>query len=197
MGAPDVMETLDLALAHTGVESVQVRHRSRLLSDNGPAYVSKELREYLDERGYRDAKMRIGVWVSLAWIPFGLLYPIMPTVYLAIAFMIPPAFIGAMTIGVQAAAIQEIMPNTLRGQGSAIFLFFNSLIGLGLGPGALGLATDYLFQDEMKMNYSIVLVGCSAHLMAALLLYVGMKHYRKTLAELDEWTSVAAAEPVG
>jgi hypothetical protein len=49
----------------------------------------------------------------------------------------------------------------------------------------------------MKMNYSIVLVGCSAHLMAALLLYVGMKHYRKTLAELDEWTSVAAAEPVG
>jgi hypothetical protein len=117
MGAPDVMETLDLALAHTGVESVQVRHRSRLLSDNGPAYVSKELREYLDERGYRDAKMRIGVWVSLAWIPFGLLYPIMPTVYLAIAFMIPPAFIGAMTIGVQAAAIQEIMPNTLRGQG--------------------------------------------------------------------------------
>ena len=45
-----------------------------------------------DERGYRDAKMRVGVWVSLAWIPFGLLYPIMPTVYLAIAFMIPPAF---------------------------------------------------------------------------------------------------------
>jgi hypothetical protein len=71
----------------------------------------------LYSRGYRDAKMRIGVWISLAWIPFGLLYPLMPTVYLAIAFMIPPAFIGAMTIGVQAAAIQEIMPNTLRGQG--------------------------------------------------------------------------------
>lgn len=151
----------------------------------------------LYSRGYRDAKMRLGVWVSLAWIPFGLLYPLMPNAYLAIAFMIPPAFIGAMTIGVQAAGIQEIMPNTLRGQASAIFLFFNSLIGLGIGPGALGLATDYLFQDEMKINYSIVLVGCSAHLIAASFLYVGMKHYRKTVDELDEWTSVAAAEPAG
>ena len=103
--------------------------------------------------------MRIGVWVSLAWIPCGLLYPLMPNVYLAAAFMVPPAFIGAMTIGVQAAAIQEIMPNTLRGRASAIFIFFNALIGLGLGPGALGLATDLLFQDEMKINYSIVLVG--------------------------------------
>ena len=83
------------------------------------------------------------------------------------------------------------MPNTLRGQASAIFLFFNSLIGLGLGPGAVGLATNYLFRDEMKINYSIVLVGFTAHALAALILYVGMKHYRKTLDGLEEWTSGA------
>ena len=142
-------------------------------------------------RGYRDAKMRIGVWVSLAWIPFGLIYPLMPNVYLVVAFMIPPIFIGAMTIGVAPAAIQEIMPNTLRGQASAIYIFFNSLIGLGLGPWAVGLATDYLFRDEMKVNYSIVLVGFATHVLAALLLYVGMKHYRKTLDDLKEWTSAA------
>jgi MFS family permease len=140
--------------------------------------------------GYRDAKVRFGVWVSLIWLPFGLLYPLMPNVTLAVAFMIPASFISATHIGVQAAGIQEIMPNTLRGQASAIFLFFNSLIGLGLGPGALGLATDYLFGDEMKVNYSIVLVGCAAHLLAALFLYVGMKHYRKTVDELADWASV-------
>ena len=53
-----MMETLDLALAHTGVESVQVRHRPRLLSDNGPAYVSKDLREYLAERGMMHTRGR-------------------------------------------------------------------------------------------------------------------------------------------
>jgi transposase InsO family protein len=51
MGATDVTETLDQALAVTGVDQVRVRHRPRLLSDNGPAYVSGELREYLGDRG--------------------------------------------------------------------------------------------------------------------------------------------------
>jgi len=50
MGAIDVTETLDQALAITGVDQVKVRHRPRLLSDNGPAYVSGELRDYLKTR---------------------------------------------------------------------------------------------------------------------------------------------------
>jgi hypothetical protein len=37
MGAADVTETLDQALAITGVDQVRVKHRPRLLSDNGPA----------------------------------------------------------------------------------------------------------------------------------------------------------------
>jgi putative transposase len=49
MGATNVTETVDQALAITGVEQVRVKHRPRLLSDNGPAYVSGELREYLGE----------------------------------------------------------------------------------------------------------------------------------------------------
>ncbi len=58
MAAADVMETLDEALERTGIESVQVRHRPRLLSDNGPAYVSKDLREYLAERGMTHTRGR-------------------------------------------------------------------------------------------------------------------------------------------
>jgi transposase InsO family protein len=50
MSAEDVKQTLDQALAETGIDQVRVRHRPRLLSDNGPCYISKELREYLEER---------------------------------------------------------------------------------------------------------------------------------------------------
>ena len=50
MSATDVTETLDAALAITGVDQVKVRHRPRLLSDNGPAYLSDELRAYLKDR---------------------------------------------------------------------------------------------------------------------------------------------------
>jgi len=50
MTADDVRETLDMALARTGIDKVSVRYRPRLLSDNGPCYLSGELRKYLEEQ---------------------------------------------------------------------------------------------------------------------------------------------------
>jgi len=51
MGATDVMETLDLARAAANVDRVPVVHRPRLLSDNGPCYISAELASYLEQSG--------------------------------------------------------------------------------------------------------------------------------------------------
>jgi transposase InsO family protein len=51
MAAVDVKEVLDLAVAETGVDRIKVKHRPRLLSDNGPCYVSDELRKYLEDKG--------------------------------------------------------------------------------------------------------------------------------------------------
>jgi putative transposase len=47
MAATDVQETLQLALDLTGIEHVQVKHRPRLLSDNGPAFIAEALADYL------------------------------------------------------------------------------------------------------------------------------------------------------
>jgi transposase InsO family protein/transposase-like protein len=52
MAAKDVGDMLELALEASGPESVNVKHRPpRLLSDNGPSYVSAELSDWLNERG--------------------------------------------------------------------------------------------------------------------------------------------------
>jgi len=56
MSHTDVQETLDLAMAATGVKQVTVKHRPRLLSDNGPAYLSGDLAEYLQEHGLRHTR---------------------------------------------------------------------------------------------------------------------------------------------
>ena len=50
MNTQDVQDTLEVALENAGIESVRVRHRPRLLSDNGPCYLSKDLKSYLEER---------------------------------------------------------------------------------------------------------------------------------------------------
>lgn len=50
MAASDVEDTLNLALEKSGLEEIHVRHRPRLLSDNGPAYLSKELNKFLKRK---------------------------------------------------------------------------------------------------------------------------------------------------
>ena len=51
MAATDVATTLDLARAKAGVDRVAVHHRPRLLSDNGPCYISGQLATYLATHG--------------------------------------------------------------------------------------------------------------------------------------------------
>ena len=48
MAADDVTATLDLALEASGLDRAKVIHRPRLLSDNGPSYVSADLAEWLE-----------------------------------------------------------------------------------------------------------------------------------------------------
>ncbi len=49
MNAQEVQQTLDMAIAKSGVDQIRVKHRPRLLSDNGPCYVSQELKTYLQK----------------------------------------------------------------------------------------------------------------------------------------------------
>ena len=47
----NVKGTLDEAVKNTGVNHIRVKHRPRLLSDNGPCYLSGELKAYLGKQG--------------------------------------------------------------------------------------------------------------------------------------------------
>jgi putative transposase len=48
MSASDVSDTLDEALSITGLDRIKGKHKPRLLSDNGPSYISGELADYLE-----------------------------------------------------------------------------------------------------------------------------------------------------
>src|SRR5215207_9526701 len=47
MRADDVTDTLEMALAASGCDQARVRHRPRLLSDNGPSYLAGDLARWL------------------------------------------------------------------------------------------------------------------------------------------------------
>jgi transposase InsO family protein len=50
MGVGDVKDSLEEALEFSGLSRARVRHHPRLLSDNGPAYISKELAEFIKRK---------------------------------------------------------------------------------------------------------------------------------------------------
>ena len=53
-----------------------------------------------------------------------------------------------MPFGLAPAAIQQLMPNTMRGQASSLYLFVINLIGLGLGPTVVATLTQDVFHDK-------------------------------------------------
>ena len=92
-----------------------------------------------------------------------------------------------MPWGVGAAAVQEIMPNRVRGQASAIYLFIINLLGLGFGPFIMALFTQYVFKDDTAVRYSILVVPVAAHVASAFLIYMGVKAFKDSVTRLKAW----------
>lgn len=147
------------------------------------------LADRLARAGHTDATMRVGLLAALASVPFSLLFPLMADARLAVVLMAVVVFFLAMPFGVAPAAIQEIMPNAMRGQASALYLFVVNLLGLGLGPTAVALVTDYVFRDDQAVRYSLLIVTAAAELVAVVLLWLSLQPYRESVVRLHQWVS--------
>ena len=79
------------------------------------------------------------------------------------------------------------MPNQMRGQASAVYLFVINLIGLGLGPWVLPLLTDFLFEAEDQIHLSMLTTTVVAHVFAVALMWFGLSHFRRARKYRDQW----------
>lgn len=138
------------------------------------------------KKGQKDAKIRAILWSILLSLPTGLLYPLFDNEYLMLTSLAFFLFLTKAPIGLAAAAIQEITPNEMRGQASAVYLFFLNLIGLGLGPTAVALLTDFVFQEEGMLRYSIFTIAICSALLATICFWRCLEPYRKSIALLEQ-----------
>ena len=149
------------------------------------------LADWMAKRGRTDANMRVGLYAAMAALPCVVSFPLMDNALWAAVLMAPTVFCLSMPFGVAPAAIQEIMPSAMRGQASAIYLFVITLIGLGIGPTAVALVTDYLFADDQALRYSLLIVSTLAVSSSLFLLAKGLQPYRESVLHLQQW----AAQP--
>ncbi len=101
----------------------------------------------------------------------------------AFLLFLPPTALGLMWLGPVITAMQHLAPAHMRTTASALFLFINNLIGLGLGSLLIGAVSDALtaqFGAE-SLRYSI-LAGTGFYVLAALLMLAASR----TLAR--DWT---------
>jgi MFS family permease len=147
--------------------------------------------DWLGQRGYRDANMRVGLIATLAWFPTGMCLPLMPTAGWAVAMLVPTYFLASAPWGAAAAALQQIMPRAMRGQATGVYRLIVYLISGSLGPLFVGLLTDYVFRDEYALKYSLVIVGSLAHLGSAAFLWKGLRYFRGSLERAGAWTENA------
>jgi predicted MFS family arabinose efflux permease len=96
-----------------------------------------------------------------------------------VLFLVPTA-LGLVWLGPVLSAIQHVVPPGMRATASAVFLFINNLIGIGLGTVALGLLSDALSAryGADSLRYAI-LAGTSFYLVAATLFLLSAKRLER------------------
>lgn len=130
---------------------------------------------YGDER--RGMYAFIPAIAFIATLPFYVAGVLSTTLWISFAVLLVPTALGLAWLGPVLTAVQHLVPAHMRATASALFLFINNLIGIGLGSTLIGLVSDSMrlrFGAE-SLRYAI-LGGTGFYLIAAaLLIFAGRK----------------------
>ncbi len=141
------------------------------------------LADRLRRRGVADAELWPGILSGLAIVPTGLAATLAGDGWSALAAFAGFMLCSSFSFAAAAVALQAVTPNRLRGQVSAVYLFWVNLAGIGLGSFLTGFVTDQVFGDELRVGESMAwIVGISGPLAAALLL-AARRPYREAFAQ--------------
>ncbi len=154
-----------------------------MIAGGGGVLSSGMIMDRLTRAGRTDAPFRTGLIGAAGMLLPILLLPLAHdagTSFVILAFAI---FFGSFPMPPSTATMQIVAPPQMRARVSAIFLCFNSLLGLGLGAFLVGLLNDSLFTGADGIGASITLVVSGATALAMLLLALGKAPMRRFIAD--------------
>jgi len=118
---------------------------------------------FADRLGQRD--VRWNMWLVAACVsagvPFSFAVFLAPSAAWALVAFIVPASVGSLFLGPSLAMVQGLVPVRMRTLASAILLFILNIIGLGIGPLAVGMVSDQLVPQfgQESLRYALLIVG--------------------------------------
>lgn len=137
----------------------------------------------LFKSGRRDAQL---FWCMLT---VGLAVPLGISAFLVSDPMVTIILYGLFTACVMSAAsmgpavTQVVSPQALRGRVSAIYVLLTGLIAMAGGPALVGLITDKVLGDEMRVGHSLIITVLFVLIPAVLLFAWGRAGLRRRMDE--------------
>ncbi len=111
-------------------------------------------------------------------------WPLMPTAELAMAGMVLSMFFGLAGAPAQNAAVQRIVPNELRGQATALYLFMFTFFGAA-GSQVIGLVSDLVVGDPQKLWEALLITAIIFLPTATFLMWRGIGPFRREVERLE------------
>jgi MFS family permease len=134
------------------------------------------LAERLAKKGVADANQRVVMWSTVAHIPFGVCFALVPNPWVALVLASLNTCVISIGTGPQNAAFQSVVPNQMRAKITATFLFMFTF-GSALGPLLVSSITTYVFADPNKLRYSLALMHAVLGPLAAWIFWKGLRAY--------------------
>lgn len=139
----------------------------------------------LIKKGILHGRIHINIISGILCLLF-CFFTLLPQAELSLLFLFIPAFALAAPFGAATAAVQELMPNQVRAQATAILLFILNLIGMGMGPTFVALITDYILKDENAIRYSLLTLYITGGTLMILFSYLALKPYKHALQQIEK-----------
>ncbi|MFN3231866.1 MAG: spinster family MFS transporter [Alphaproteobacteria bacterium] len=180
-GAPFLMRSHDLTVGQVGLILGPIAGFMGIIG----AFASGKAADRLSLRDARWTPWIVFV-CKMAAIPFIIGFYLVGDFWVAIWFLPLTVALGATYQGSTFAMVQTLSPLRMRAQASAVLLFVINLIGLGLGPSAIGIASDLLapYYGEESLRYALFGVSMLG-VWGAVHYYWAGKSYREDLADMD------------
>ncbi|MEM7080003.1 MAG: MFS transporter, partial [Pseudomonadota bacterium] len=143
------------------------------------------LAKWFQNRGHDDAWVRTCFITSLLAVPFMVLGPLSNDPTINLILLVPGTVMAGSYLGVLAVSFVVITPNQMRGQITAVYIFVTNILGMAVGTSILAAFTDFLFQDDALLHFSIATACGLFYPLAAWLFWLCMPAYRVAVAEAE------------
>lgn len=135
------------------------------------------------QSGTMNAYSRVILLSMACMAPFAIGLAFAPSLPWGVLYLALAVFFSAFQGGIAGGVMQLMTPNEMRGTAAALYFLVANLLGMGLGPTAVALCTDFVFRSDAALDKSLALVAAVCIPVASLIILSGLRQVGDAIAE--------------